>query len=288
MTRVVSLVLGLALAAGSTPTQPVTSDPGLAAGIRQVEDGDFDAAIVTLDAAARRLVSEPRRAHELSQAYLYLGIAYVGKGHEAAAKAKFREAVLQMRELSLSPEKFPPKIINLFEAARAEAARTPPPQAAPAQAKKGGGSKTVLLIGGGAVAVGLGAVALAGGGGGGGNTGGGTAVVTTPPVSTEPITDAFPGVLTTAQSAASVGVGPVQTAGPWKAEFSWSDPAADIHMFVVNDVSGTGMGDVRLLSPITAILEWPGTAGTRYRMDLFLQEGGPPSVSFLVKVTHPR
>ena len=151
--------------------QPVTADADVLRGIRQVEDGDYDPAIVTLDAAARRLTGDPARARDLSQAYLYLGIAYIGKGHEAAAKAKFREAVAQIKDLTLSPDKFPPKVIDLFEAARAEARAqaTPAPAAAatpaPAAAKKGGGGKTILIVGG-LAAVG-GGVALAAGGGGG-------------------------------------------------------------------------------------------------------------------------
>jgi hypothetical protein len=160
-------------------------DAELQRGIRQVEDGDYDPAIVTLDAAARRLAGDPARARDLSQAYLYLGIAYIGKGHEAAAKAKFREAVAQIKDLTLSPDKFPPKVIDLFEAARAEARAqaTPAPAAAPtpapaAVAKKGGSGKTILIVGG-LAAVGGGVALAAGGGGGGGSTGGGGATPTT-------------------------------------------------------------------------------------------------------------
>ena len=105
----------------------------------------------------------------MSQAYLYLGIAYFGKGHEAAAKAKFRDALKQFRDISLSAEQYPPAIINLFEAAREETRSAAP--AAPAAAataapeeKKGGGGKKILLIGGGALLVGGGVAAASGGG----------------------------------------------------------------------------------------------------------------------------
>jgi hypothetical protein len=151
------------------------SDLDVQKGIRLVDDGDYDAAIVVLDTAARRLSGDASKVRDLSQAYLYLGIAYVGKGHEAAAKAKFREAVAGIKDLSLSADKYPPKVINLFEAARDEAraaapaaaaaspASTPPP--APAAKSGGGGGKKVLLIVGGlAVAGGGAAVALGGGG----------------------------------------------------------------------------------------------------------------------------
>jgi hypothetical protein len=156
--------------------QTTVSDPEVAKGVRQVDEGDYDAAIVTLDSASRRLAGNPGKARDLSEAYLYLGIAYVGKGHEAAAKAKFREAVRQIKDLVLSTDKYPPKVIDLFEAAReevnraaaAEPAVTPSPavRPAPAPQKKGGASKGLII--GGVLLAGAGAaVAVAGGGGGG-------------------------------------------------------------------------------------------------------------------------
>src|SRR5262245_48184645 len=96
------------------------TDPEVLKGIKSVDDGDYDGAILILDNASRRLASDPAKANDLSQAYLYLGIAYVGKGHEAAAKAKFREALTQIKDMTLSPDKFPPKVIDVFEAARQE------------------------------------------------------------------------------------------------------------------------------------------------------------------------
>jgi hypothetical protein len=155
--------------------QSAPTDPDVVAGVRQVDDGDYDRAILTLDNAARRLAGDPAKVGDLSQAYLYLGIAYIGKGHEAAAKAKFREALNQIKDLTLSPEKFPPKVIDAFEAAKQEAAGAPPPVAA-----KKGGSKKGLVIGG-VVAAGA-AVAVAAGSGGGGGSGSGSGA--TPPSDT--------------------------------------------------------------------------------------------------------
>jgi tetratricopeptide (TPR) repeat protein len=159
--------------------QTTPSDPEVAKGVRQVDEGEYDAAIVTLDSASRRLAGDPSKARDLSEAYLYLGIAYVGKGHEAAAKAKFREAVRQIKDLVLSTDKYPPKVIDLFEAAReevnraaaAEPAATSSPAARPAPApqKKGGASKGLII--GGVLLAGAGAaVAVAGGGGSSGSS----------------------------------------------------------------------------------------------------------------------
>jgi hypothetical protein len=226
-----TLALTLAASLIGTPlihAQPATADADLQRGIRQVEDGDYDPAIVTLDAAARRLVGDPARARDLSQAYLYLGIAYIGKGHEAAAKAKFREAVAQIKDLTLSPDKFPPKVIDLFEAARAEARaeNAPAPGAAPtpapaAAAKKGGGGKTILIVGG-LAAVGGGVALAAGGGGGGGSTGGvgATPTTTTLPASARS-TQTFSGSLADQESRGFTVT--ATKAGTLEAMVTWQD-----------------------------------------------------------------
>ena len=158
MNAILAFALATALVTGDPP-----SNPELAAGIKQVEEGDYTGAIVTLDGAASalRLSKDPARTKDLAQAYLYLGIAYVGLGHETSAKAKFREALGQSGELALSPTQFPPKVIELFEVAKQEG--RPTVAAAPAKEKKGGSGK-VLLIGG-LAAVAVGGAALAAGGG---------------------------------------------------------------------------------------------------------------------------
>jgi len=160
-------------------------DPDVTKGIALVDDGDYDGAILTLDNAARRLSADKSKVKDLSQAYLYLGIAYMGKGHEAAARAKFREAFGQIKDLTLSPDKFPPKVIDAFEAAKEEARKdaaattattstgskpATTASAATTEKKKGGGGKTLLIIGG-IAAVGAGVAVAAGGGGGSSSSG---------------------------------------------------------------------------------------------------------------------
>jgi hypothetical protein len=149
-----------------------SQDTEVARGIKLVEDGEYDAAILTLDTAARRMAQDPKRSRDLSLAYLYLGIAYIGKGHEAAARARFREALQQAGDLTLSPEKFPPKVINVFESARDEIRAVSGGPASAKPPKKGGAGKALLI---GALAVGAGGAAIAaGGGGGGGSSSGGS------------------------------------------------------------------------------------------------------------------
>lgn len=175
--------------AASPPPVLLASDAEVTTGIELVEAGEYNKAILTLDNAARRLAQDPAQTSDLSQAYLYLGIAYLGKGHEAAARARFREALACAKDLSLSPGQYPPKVIDLFEAARddnarraAEAARvtpttpaseptpsvtepstTAPPPAAPAERR--GGSRKWLIGGGVAAAAVVGGVVAASAGG---------------------------------------------------------------------------------------------------------------------------
>ncbi len=168
------LALGLVVPAHPASTQEKGSDPEVARGVQQVEEGDYDAALVTLDAAARRLAPDPARGADVSRAYLYLGVAHVGKGDEAAARARFRDAVQRQRDMTLDPDQFPPKVIDLFEAARREALAAapapsaPPPAPAatrPATSGGGGGGKTLLIVGGLVLAGGGAALALGGDGG---------------------------------------------------------------------------------------------------------------------------
>ena len=168
--RALLVLLLIAAPAAPADAPPAPTDKDVVEGVKQVDDGEYDKAILTLDNAARRLAGDPAKVADLSQAYLYLGIAYIGKGHEAAAKAKFREALRQIKDLTLSPEKYPPKVIDAFEEAKEEEAK------APAVAQKKGGSKKGLVIGGVLAAGAAVGVAAAAGGGGGGDaaSGGGT------------------------------------------------------------------------------------------------------------------
>jgi hypothetical protein len=149
-------------------------NPDLALGIQQVEQGDLEAAVLTLDRAVRDLSSKGGNSRSLGRAYTYLAVAYMGLAQEAQARAKLIEAWKADPKLSLSKREFPPSLIKLFEdTMRAEGITVPPPppepavsQAPPAQpaAKKGGGGKTLLIVGG-LAAVGAGVAVAAGGGG---------------------------------------------------------------------------------------------------------------------------
>jgi hypothetical protein len=162
-----ALVVSLAVP-GPAATQ--SGDPEVKKGVRLTDEGDYDAAIVTLDTAVRRLAAaaSPANERDRAEAYLYLGIAYLAKGHETAARAHFRDAIARVKDLRLTSDKYSPRVIEAFEKAREDVARTPAaaaPTAAPAEGEKKKGGKTgLILLGvGGAAAAGI-AVAAGGGG----------------------------------------------------------------------------------------------------------------------------
>jgi hypothetical protein len=173
MTRALAALAAMPLLVlGSTGAPPapahaaVAQEPGLAAGIRQVEEGDFEGAVATLGPVADRLSAAG--GHDAAQACLYLGIAQLALDQGDAARARFREALGHEPSLRLSPDRFSPKVLSAFEEARREreaAAHAAAPAAgARAEPKKSHAGRTLLLAGAG-VAAGVG-VALAAGGSG--------------------------------------------------------------------------------------------------------------------------
>lgn len=151
-------------------TVATPGDPELAQGIALVKEGDFDRAVPRLDATIKRLETRGGAKGDLSQAHLYLGIAYLELEQEAAARARFREALRHDPGLRLDPKAFSPQTIRVFEAARAEM---------PPEKKKG---FPVLLVAGGAAAAA--GIAVAAGGGDDSNAPGSTTPGTTATTST--------------------------------------------------------------------------------------------------------
>jgi hypothetical protein len=185
--RVFAMALVLALLLpSSAPAQPTDAEARLAAGIRELEEGDLEAAVVTLDGAVQRLKGDPTRRKDLARAHLHLSVARLGLGQADSARVEMREALAADSQLVLNPKQFAPRLLQLFEEVRKEqAASAAPPRATPPSpvptpaapvapaAKKGGSGKIILLVAGAAAAAGGVAVA-AGGGGDGGGGGGGT------------------------------------------------------------------------------------------------------------------
>ncbi len=244
------------------------ADPEVAKGIQQATDGDYDGAIVTLDGATRRLAARGTSSADLAQANVYLGIAYLAKGQDAAARARFKEAIRQSKDLTLAAGRFPPKVIDAFEAARGEMA----PPAAPA-----GSHRKTLLIAGGIVAAGGGiAVAAA--------TGGKSAAPAPPGVTTT----TFPNQVVVFGGGKGFLVD-VNGSGTLAATVSWIQDGVPLAMYVVNaadptkvisDASKTGAKELTLSIPVAA---------GSYKISVTNDSGFGPHVdtTFTLTVVHP-
>jgi hypothetical protein len=180
MTRtalVILLIAGLGFSQQpSVAGQFDQADAGLATGIRQVREGEFDGALTTLDGVVKRLSAQKGPSKELARAYTYLGIAYVGLAQQEKARASFLEAWRADKAFTPSPKEYPPNIIELFERAKKEGelaakaqAAVPAPAASPAHpapvaatARSGSSNLALYLLGGAAVAGGGIAIAAKG------------------------------------------------------------------------------------------------------------------------------
>lgn len=134
------LGLGLAIGASAVGAQSPagSAESFLAMGIAQVDEGDFEAAVFSLDTAVRKLEERAAPPKVMASAYLYLGAAYVGLDHEDAAKGKFREAIRLDPELHPTPDRFSKRVRELFETERLRATAL----------EKKRGAKVFLILGG--------------------------------------------------------------------------------------------------------------------------------------------
>ena len=109
-----------ARAGGLLPAAAPPPHPALARGLALMRDGDFEGAVLELDAAVRKLEAEPAAARHRAWAYVYLGVAYLELEQEAVARGKFREALARDPALQLVPAEFSAQSIRVFEGVRAE------------------------------------------------------------------------------------------------------------------------------------------------------------------------
>jgi len=86
--------------------------------VQQVQDGDFEAAVLTLDAVVRHLTSQPGSEKEAARASLYLGAAYLNLGQQTLAQFRFQQALQHDPSLDARPDEFPRKVTRAFDEAR--------------------------------------------------------------------------------------------------------------------------------------------------------------------------
>ena len=103
------------LGGGLLPAAAPPPHPALARGLELMREGDFEAAVLELDAAVRKVESDPAAAAQRPWAYVYLGVAYLELEQEAVARGKFREALARDPGLRLGPAEFSAQSIRVFE-----------------------------------------------------------------------------------------------------------------------------------------------------------------------------
>lgn len=161
------LLCGLmaALLAAPVPAQEGGAGRDLEAGIRQVNAGELEAAVLTLDGVIQKLTAAPATdAASLARAHLYKGVALVGLLQEEPAKASFREALRYDPALRMAKGQFPDRVVRVFEAARTAKAGSVIDRPGGTAKKAGLGVGVILGIVAGVLAAG-GAAALASQGG---------------------------------------------------------------------------------------------------------------------------
>jgi hypothetical protein len=165
--RAATLVAVLALLTpGQLPGQ--AADPDLTTGLRQVSEGDYEGAVVTLDAVARRLAGDKSRRRDLIEAYVNLGVALVALDQRTPGKERFRLALALDPKLELSSDRYSPKVLGVFAEARrdltAEAAAAKTEGSAEPKTKGGSSKLPFILLGTAGAAAGGIALATKGGG----------------------------------------------------------------------------------------------------------------------------
>ncbi len=95
--------------------------------------GEYENAIAQLESALMYLKQLSK--NEQVEAYKYLGFSYVAFGDKERAKEQFKKVIALEPKLELDPATVSPKIIKVFEEAKAEMTITPAPQPEPVQPK---------------------------------------------------------------------------------------------------------------------------------------------------------
>jgi hypothetical protein len=108
----------LVLVAAALLLLGASAETELDKGMRQVTEGDFESALITLDSLARDLAARPGPSRDRVTTYVWLGAAYSGLDQESLAIAKLEQALRLEAVLTLSAETFPPKLLRLFESAK--------------------------------------------------------------------------------------------------------------------------------------------------------------------------
>jgi tetratricopeptide (TPR) repeat protein len=108
----------------SVPLDGSPSDPYLERGLKQMSDGDYQEAVLTLEPVARRL--QGTKTKEQARAEFYLGVAYLEMNRQALAKERFGAALEHDPSLRTAASAFSSKVMSFFGAVRESEAKKKP------------------------------------------------------------------------------------------------------------------------------------------------------------------
>ena len=145
---------GCLAAPGSAQEEPSSPEAAIGAGVRQVDQGDFEGAVKTLEPAIARLRGDPARVRLLVQADIQLAVAHVALDHDADAVQAFSEALALSPELRLDADRYSPKVLRALETAREQRRR----RTGASAARRSSHAKALLIGGAAAVAGGTAAI----------------------------------------------------------------------------------------------------------------------------------
>jgi hypothetical protein len=132
---------------------PEAHPPTLARGIEAFRQGDYEAALLSLDTAVRELSGTPDSNSHLASAYLHLGATYAHLRQPTLARSKFVEALRADPRIAPGADEFAPAVHRIFLEARQSFSTT---QAAEKGAHRKSGKGGMILLGmGGAAAAGV-------------------------------------------------------------------------------------------------------------------------------------
>jgi tetratricopeptide (TPR) repeat protein len=118
---ILAAVVALSVRAASfRAAQDVSSELSRAQGL--YFGAQFEESVNLLKTLETRLANDAAHSKELLQVKLYLGLAHLGMNQTEEAKARFTEVFLLDSQFSLDPKEFSPKVIGLFNEAKADSA----------------------------------------------------------------------------------------------------------------------------------------------------------------------
>jgi tetratricopeptide (TPR) repeat protein len=107
----------------SVPLDGSPSDPYFERGLKQMAEGNYQEAVLTLEPVARRL--QGTKTKEQARAEFYLGVAYLEMNRQALAKERFSAALEHDPSFKPTSSAFSSKVMGFFGAVREGARKKP-------------------------------------------------------------------------------------------------------------------------------------------------------------------